>query len=227
MNMNKFLELMSDKGISIIIDYVLLFSKKSSFTVTPSNESYVEFNDPENYCIYINTTELTKECEYVFLHEFFHCIQYEEGFPGIKPTSNEYKEFATEFGSSILDFNVRSRLESYGYFNHVEQLNHGYQILIDIYNSLFKLKEDEDISYFENIQRATLLVTLYQGKIHNNDISKLLRLIRTVNPQTYEIYKLINKCFRMYNYDSKSGVYKIFKKLISELKLEKYISMTN
>lgn len=227
MDMNKFLELMSDKAISIITDNVLLFSKKSSFTVTPSNKSYVGFNDPVNYHIYINATELTKECEYVFLHEFFHCVQFEEGYPHVSAQNEDYDNLASEFGSSILDFDIRCRLEKYGYYDHLKQLKDGLKTMNHLFN-LIEIQGDKNSqTHLENISHGTFFASVASTKRLDKELAPVLQLVSKVSPKTYETYKIINKCFRMYNYNSKTGIYKIFKKLITQLELDEYLTMTN
>lgn len=227
MDKDEFLEQSSVKCNSIVNEYLPSFIKKKSFTVTFTDFSSVNYNDPYSYLIYVKADKFTSNCEYSFLHEFLHCVQFEEGYPHIFSQSNEYDRLATEFASSILDFDIRARLERHGYYDHVEQLRKGLQLSNQLFN-LIEIGGDKNCqSHLDDISQATLLVSAAFTRKCDKELIPLLQLVSKVSPKTYEVYKIINKCFKMYNYNSKSGIYKIFKKLLVQLELEEYLTMTN
>lgn len=227
MDKDEFLELSSDKCNSIVNECIPLFFKRKTFTVTFSDRSLANFNDPDSYSIHIHADRFTPDCEYIFLHEFFHCVQFEEGYPQIFEKSDEYENLATEFGSSILDFDIRCRLEKYGYYDHVKQLKEGLKTMNHLFN-LIEIQGDKNSqTHLENISHGTFFTSVASTKRLDKELVPVLQLVSKASPKTYETYKIINKCFKMYNYNSKSGIYKIFKKLLVQLELDEYLTMTN
>ena len=134
MTNQEFLQTLSKKAQDIVSQNIQKYNNLT-FEVFYSNVSKVISNNTSNYIIYIKNN-IPEDTEYRFLHEFFHCIQYEEGFPSIIPQSEEYKDLASGLSSIILDLDIRERLENNGYFQDLKYIKEFINIEIKMLNMI-------------------------------------------------------------------------------------------
>lgn len=190
MTKEEFLPILTQKAQDIVNQNLQKFSKLS-FEVFYSDESKVVSDNSSHYIIYVKNDN-PGDTEYRFLHEFFHCIQDEEGFPFIIKCDEKYEELATYLSSIILDLNVRERLEDNGYFQDLKYIKE----LINMYIKMLKLLQQihdkhELTSVDEMIELGGLIITSDIAKIDNK---KLVSLIKRVRPKVIAYYKVFSEC---------------------------------
>lgn len=223
MTKDEFLPTLSQQAQDIVNYNLKSFKNNRSFTVFySSDESKVVSRDGQDYIIYVKD-DVPDDIEYRFLHEFFHCVQDEEGFPSIIACSDEYEEFATEFSSIILDLDVRERLENNGYFQDLKYIRE----LVKAYIKMLKLlRQYNDKSELnrpgEMIDLAGLIIT---SKLANIDNKKLVSLVKKVRPKAMWYYNIFSECIEKYSYNDANDVEKIFEFLIDRFKLHDYVEM--
>ena len=81
MTNEEFINALSAKAKTIVQNYQCK-SKIQSIKVVLSDKSKMTIID-DSYVIYVNQNNSLDEMEYLFLHEFFHCIQKDMGFPNL------------------------------------------------------------------------------------------------------------------------------------------------
>lgn len=160
------------------------------------------------------------DIEYNFMHEFFHCVQHEEGFPSLYITNSDAKIDGDMISSYILDFNVRYLLKKYQYDDHN---NHD----INLYNSLYNIfssfgKQNTNFIIKNRIDNAMAVTYLIMQK-DNNRNRKLLSLIKKRDRNTYEICQFFLKILSEYDYNTEDGIRHIFNRIQNYFNLESSI----
>lgn len=202
-----FIATLSEKGQKVVEEYFPHFKKKPTFAVTISDVSKVLYDDDEKYKIFVKSGN-KPEIEYNFMHEFFHCVQHEEGFPSLHITSTDAQIDGDILSSYILDFNVRYLLKKYQYED-----NSNYDIIL--YNTLFNIFncfEKQSIAFLigNRIDNGTAAAYLISQK-DNSKNRKLLSLIKKRDKKTFEICQFFLKILSEYDYNTVEGVHNIFK----------------
>ncbi len=181
---------------------------------------------PDAYIFHIKETDNFNDMEYAFLHEFFHCIQNEEGFPHVVCNNPESDKIAAILSSVVLDLNVINRLELHNYFENPLILDNMYHKLYVLFSAISNNNLFEIESTFNSIYYACQLTYL---EFMYPDKEKLSLLINKVKSKSTLIYNLYVKVFNIiykHNYNNKKGVYKIFKTLIKELCISENVSIS-
>lgn len=225
MTTNEFLDSLSNTGKNIVSNYQKLYFKTKSFEVhlKECDASYTILNKPQKYEIYLSTTDnkYNKSLEHKFLHEFLHCVQNEENYPVIKPCDNKDLSFSLEFASSILDFDVESKLQSYGY-SSTEELNYIYNLLCKLY----KANNIQKFLTFKFNDRYNICILLQRIKCFNNsNMPLLLKIIKNKDLQTYKMYNILDEILTNYDYNTKNGIQDIFEELIIKLNLSSIVKI--
>ncbi len=222
MTKDEFLPTISQKAQDIVIYNLKPFKNNPSFTVFYSDDSRIVSKGNHDYIIYVKNDD-SDDTEYRFLHEFFHLVQEEEGFPHITARGEEYKELAAFLSSIVLDLDVRGRLESNGYFQDLKYMKK----LIKAYIKMLKLlKQHNDkhelTSVPEMIDLAGLIITSDMANVNNKE---LILLIKAVRPKTISYYKVFCECIEKYSYNDANDVEKIFQHLINSLNFSSFVEI--
>ena len=189
-------------------------------------EEYSHVKTKEDcYIIFVKREKKSNEFEIAILHEFFHCLQYEENFPSISRIDGTYDKFTDELSSYVLDLDVGDRLSKYGYDRFV-----GYKEMIESYLSIFyyaKLTGDKSFLFNidENLGLSEFLSYLNYFNF-DSELKELIPLVKEYIPNVFDNYKIISKGLSLYSHNNKKGVYKIFKYIIKGLKLEDNVKIT-
>lgn len=206
MTKDEFLPTISQNAQDIVNQNLQKFSKLS-FEVFYSDESKVVSDNSSHYIIYVKN-DFPDDTEYRFLHEFFHCIQYEEGFPSIVKYDEKYKELATYLSSIILDLDVRDRLEANGYFQDIKYMKKLIKMYIKILKSLYQFHNKHELTSIEDmIELAGLIITSDIAKVDNTE---LISIVKRVRPETITYYQIFDECIDKYSYNDAKDVEKIF-----------------
>lgn len=221
MTKDEFLPTLSQKAQDIVNQNLQKFSKLS-FEVFYSNESKVVSDNSSHYIIYVKN-DIPNDTEYRFLHEFFHCIQYEDGFPSIVKCDEKYEELATYLSSIILDLDVRERLENNGYFQDLKYMKELIKIYIKMLQMLQQVHDKHELtSVDEMIQLGGLIITSDIAKVDNK---KLVSLVKRVRPKAIAYYKVFSECIEKYSYNDAKDIEKIFEILIDRFKLSSCVEI--
>lgn len=213
MTKEEFLPILSQKAQDIVNQNLQKFNKLS-FEVFYSDESKVVSDNTSHYIIYVKNN-IPNDTEYRFLHEFFHCIQYEEGFPSIVKCDEEYEEFATYLTSIILDLDVRERLENNGYFQDLKYIKELIKAYIKMLKLLQQFHDKHELTSIDDmITLGGLIITSDIAKVDNK---KLVSLVKRVRPRAISYYKVFCECIEKYSYNDAKDVEKILEVLIKRL----------
>lgn len=168
----------------------------------------------------------SKYFEITLLHEFFHCLQHEDNFPFLTKTDGTCDKFVNELSSVVLDLDVGDRLSYHNYdrFLNFKELSEAYTVIL----CYAKLTGDKSelLNINDNYNLSQFLAYLKYFNF-NKDLQILLPLVKELIPQSYEFYKIFYKSFIMYSHNNPKGIYKLFKCLIKELKLEKCVKISH
>ncbi|MCM1416378.1 MAG: hypothetical protein NC430_10700 [bacterium] len=218
-----FINQLSDKGKSIVNEYLSNFKKKKSFKVFYSDHSYVKYSNPEQYLIFVNAND-ADNIEYNFMHEFFHCVQHEDDFPSVYAKHEEYQQFANELSSYILDFNVNHMLSEYLYVNQEENIYNLYNKLYKYFSSInSNMIRKQDIIF--EISVAMALTALSFSTLSNSKLKKILSLVKNGNGKIYHIYKSFYQIIKTNDFNAKEGINKIFCELINIIHFENHLTI--
>ena len=226
MTNNEFLNLISDKAKGLINNYPCK-TNKTDIKVFLDERSYVETNIKNMYVIHVNKNNSLENMEYDLLHEFFHCVQIDEGYPSVYQKDIKYKDLATNISSMVLDLDVNNRLKEVGYLIKRDNISTG---INDIKKLIMISKKDQSV-YNEMREMCQynyfcLLIAYY--RLTHNDQNEISQSIKVIKENAYDFYKtqeLIYNTVVKTRYDSPKKVYKIFKTLIRELKLSNYVEI--
>lgn len=223
MTKEEFLPMLSRKAQNIVTQNIQIYNNLT-FEVFYSNASKVISNNAPSYIIYVKNN-IQEDTEYRFLHEFFHCVQYEEGFPTIISQSEEYKDLASSLSSIILDLDVRERLENNGYFQDLKYIREFISVETKMLNMIKQYKDKTQLSnLYDYIDISGLLITSDIAKIDNK---KLLNLVAMTRPKIIGYYKVFCDCLEKYSYSSCEDVEKIFNILIDKFNLASHIQVVH
>lgn len=160
-----------------------------------------------------------------FLHEFFHCMQQEEGFPTLYGTNLKHKNLAVELSSFVLDLNVGDRLVANGYkrgLNYKDAINKTKQLIEYV-------KSTNNKTIFTNIDdvvgQGGVLAYLKYFNSSNKEIEKLINYTKNICPKIYKAYVIMYKGINMYPYNTPNDVYNIYNFILTELNLQDHIAI--
>lgn len=223
MTKEDFLPTLSEKAQNIVNDNMKFWSNNRTFSVFYSNNcSKAVSKNNCDYVIYVKN-DISKEIECRFLHEFFHCVQFEEGFPSLVGNDDKYKELATFLSSIILDLNVMKQLEDNGYFQHIKYIEKSIDSSIKFLELLEKYNLKEEITNtIDIINMAGLIITSELTNINNK---KFVMLIKKLRPKVFEYYTVFFESLKMYSYNTAEDVKEIFEYLLKHFNLTSFIKI--
>ena len=221
MTKEEFLPRLSIKGQNIVEENLKLYARMK-FQVFYSDVSYMESHSNSEYTIYVKK-DVEEDIEYRFLHEFFHCVQYETGFPQLTAIDDKYKELATSISSLILDLNIRERLENNGYYQDIKYIKRSVKEVTKLLKMIQQFRDKTEMSSFEDfIDLAGIMLTSDFANVKNNELRVIIRKTRPVALRYYETF---NTCIKLYSYSNVDGVNKIFQYLLNELELSSFMKI--
>ena len=220
---NGVLEMLSPKAKNIIKNNLPFKSDKELLCFFGDGTYLINKNDYYEICIN-NNTEVNCFDE-KFLHEFFHCIQYEEKFPHLNETDKKYNELATELSSFVLDLDVGDRLVTNGYARNStfdESIIESFRLL-----EYVKIINDNKTftSLIDAMGQGGILAHLKYFDDNNDKVEDLITKTKNIRPIIYKYFKIMYKGIKMYSHNSPKDVYKIYKFLLRELNLQNYLSI--
>ena len=194
MTKEEFLPRLSIKGQNIVEENLKLYARMK-FQVFYSDVSYMESHSNSEYTIYVKK-DVEEDIEYRFLHEFFHCVQYETGFPQLTAIDDKYKELATSISSLILDLNIRERLENNGYYQDIKYIKRSVKEVTKLLKMIQQFRDKTEMSSFEDfIDLAGIMLTSDFANVKNNELRVIIRKTRPVALRYYETF---NTCIKLY-----------------------------
>ena len=223
-----FINSLSPKATQIISSYSCKKDKKDIVVVLSENESQLNFTNPEKYIIEVKRKESFEQMEYELLHEFFHCVQMDENFPSLTPIDYSYSKIASSLSSTVLDLDVNKRLEKWNYFYNSSGLKNS---INDIRKLIF-ISQNDSLVYdeiHEMNQYINICSMIAFVRINSPHIAEINQLLKILSENAKDFYKTQSVIFNTINkigFNSPQKVHKVFKTLIRELKLEKYIKIS-
>lgn len=221
MTKEQFLQTLSLKAQNIVKDNLKKFPNVT-FKVYYADVSKMISEGNSNYIIYVKN-DVLEDIEYRFLHEFFHCIQHEEGFPNLETISYKYKELSNSIMSLILDLDIRERLEDNGYFQDLKYIKKSISISIQLLKSIQRINNKEKLTSIDDfITYAGFLLTSDIAKINNKELFVLLSKQR---PMVIRYYVVFTDSVKLYSYKNADGVSNIFSYILEKFKLDSFIKI--
>ena len=219
----------SPKAVEVYQRYIKINNNKSlNIILSPSEKICVETDIPNEYKIHLNSQLPIEEIEINFAHELLHCIQLEEGFLSISSKEIQYKNIASLTSSAVLDLDVNERLMSLGY-----EVNHKLlekQILETKNKLLFSQVNDEMNEYIRTPNEFIFMCSMIAFCRINIKtyplVEDVLKFVKSDFPDIYKGQNVFFNSIKLYGYNSPQKVYKAFKTIIRELKLNDYIQIT-
>lgn len=219
-NISTTLSIFSPKLREIVRQYFPFKSKKTLSLIYDGNTLVRHYCDEYEIHFCLTSDQLSNDEN--FLHEFFHCVQKEEGFPSLHCNVSSFKNLETELTSFVLDFDVGDRLVTNGY-----RRSNKYEASIILYKKA--------IHYIELLNNKTVFVSIEDEigqsgmlahlKYFNFKIDDLLITTKNVRPKIYKTYQIMYEAINSYPYDTIDGVYKIYQILLHKLNLQEYFSI--
>lgn len=123
MTSQEFIDNLSSKAKEIISNYECSSLNKRKIIIYLTDDfTRVDTSNPDAYIIYVKKHDSFNDMEYEFLHEFYHCVQKDEGFPNVSQTNIKYHRMASEISSAVLDYDVYDRLLTQGYYENQNKI---------------------------------------------------------------------------------------------------------
>lgn len=228
MNNQEFIDKLSSKVKQIVLNYEYKNPTKNRIIVQITDErTRVDLSYDNKYIIEIKYSPIFNDMEYGFLHEFFHCVQYDEGFPYVVPITFQYHKMASAISSIILDLDVQDRLTGNGYMYDNAPLKDAVDlirksVIISSYDEAVK-QEIYEINQFIYICCKIAFIRInYNNK---NDIQQLLDIVNQHAPYIERNQSIIYDAIYRTGYNTPKKVYKFFKQIIRELRLSNFIKI--
>ena len=229
MTNQEFIDNLSSQAKHIIFDYDYKNPQRDKINVfITKNRSQLNTSIPDRYIIEVKQKSNFHQMEYEFLHEFFHCVQIDSGFPYVQATSSEYTKLAAAISSVVLDLDVTERLNNVNYFYNQKDLTES----INTMKKLILISKTDTITnnfiyeinqYIYMCCKIAFIKFLYD-KPH--EIEQLLNILKINAKDMYKSQSIIYNSIKRIGYNTPQNVYKLFKTLIRELKLEGYIKIS-
>lgn len=221
MTKDEFIPTLSLKAQNIVQENLKLFHNKS-FEVFYSDTSKMVAKDNSDYAIYVKNDNV-EDIEYRFLHEFFHCVQYETGFPQLTDIHPDYDIISTSISSLILDLDVRERLENNGYYQDLKYIKESVKMQTKILKMIKQFKDKEDMTSLDDIIGiAGIMLTSDIANVKNNELFSYAKITR---PKAVKYYGIFKNSIELYSYNDASGVNDIFTYLLEKLELTSFMKV--
>ena len=227
MTNQEFLDSLSDKAKNIIQDYECQ-TQKNNVIVYLDNRSFMEANIDGTYIIHVNQNNPFDIMEYEFLHEFYHCVQKDEGYPHISQTHIKYQKLAAYLTSVVLDLDVINRMNNIGYSYDDSTLDEKVKTIIKLIKlSSLDIEVRNEIHELFQYNKLCLSIAFCRILYSNQyKINYILQLAENNTPYIYKTQSIIYNTITKIGYDTPRKTYKIFKTLIRELKLSDYVTIS-
>lgn len=219
MTKEEFLPTLSPKAQNIVQENLKLFHNNKTFQVFHSNESKVLIQSNSDYMIYIKNNS----SEDTFLHEFFHCVQHETGFPSLIYTVQQYEDLSTSVNSLILDLDIMERLENYGYTKHLKSIKKAVKMSTKLLRFIQQFNDKEELTNLYDI--IGLAGFMLNSDIKNIKNSELSVLIKNTRPEALKYYSVFSECIKLYPYNTPDGVNNIFHYLLENLEFSSFMKI--
>ena len=227
MTNQEFLNSLSDNAKNIIKNYQCK-TNKIDVEVFLDDKSYVETNIENKYIIHVNQHNPFNQMEYEFVHEFYHCIQKDEGFPNISYKDIKYQKLAAYLTSVVLDLDVINRMNNIGYSYDDSTLDEKVKTIIKLIKlSSLDIEVRNEIHELFQYNKLCLSIAFCRILYSNQyKINYILQLAENNTPYIYKTQSIIYNTITKIGYDTPRKTYKIFKTLIRELKLSDYVTIS-
>lgn len=227
MKNQEFLNSLSVKAKNIIQNYQCK-NNKTTIEIFLDDKSYVEINIEDKYIIHINKNNSLDEMEYEFVHEFYHCIQKDDGYPNISQTHIKYQKLAAYLTSVVLDLDVINRMNNIGYSYDDSVLDEKIETIIKLIKlSTLDVEACNEIHELFQYNKLCLSIAFCRMLYSNQDkINYILQLAKNNAPDIYKTQSIIYNAITKIGYDTPRKTYKVFKTLIRELKLSDYVTIS-
>lgn len=219
-NIDATLSIFNAKLRELVRQYFPFESNKKLSLIYDSNTLVRHYNDEYEIHFSLVSDQLSNDGS--FLHEFFHCVQKEEGFPFLHCNIPRYKSLETELSSFVLDLDVGDRLVANGY-NRSNEYENSIKLYKEILQYIEQLNDGTVLTSFDDeIGQGGMLAHLKYFDIEADD---LLIKTKNIRPKIYKTYQIMYDAIKLYTHNTPVGVYKIYKHLLYELKLQDYFSV--
>lgn len=200
MTNQEFINNLSPKAKSIISSYICNDNsvKRDIIVYLTNDYTRVNISDPDKYIFEIKRQDSFYDMEYALLHEFYHCVQKDCGFPNITYIDNNYQNTSSYIASIILDCDVYNRLLDDGYKENPEILHKRFLEIQALF--LLLREEKEHASYLDPIENQILyagkllLLSKYYDK--KDDVTRLLNFSKNLYPAIYNDYRIFLMRYR-------------------------------
>lgn len=228
MTNQEFIDKLSPKAKKIISSYELKNSNKRNIVIYLNYaHTRVDMSDPNKYIFEIKIQDSLYDMEYALLHEFYHCIQRDNGFPYTICKNSEYQKISSYISSIILDCDVYDRLLNDGYKENPDILHRNFVEIQKLFMFLLEEKEHKNFLDFLDNQifysGKLLLLSKYYDK--KDAIIKLIDLSKRFYPLIYNCYCIFFNEIQKFGFSSPETTRKIFENVIENLNLAKFIEI--
>lgn len=229
MTSQEFINNLSLKAKSIISNYECNNSsaKRNIIVYLTNDYTRVNISDPDKYIFEIKRQDSFYDMEYALLHEFYHCVQKDCGFPYTAYTNNEYQKISSYISSVILDCDVYNRLINDGYKENPDIQHKNFVEVQRLF--MFFLKEKEYKDYLDSLENqifyAGKLLLLSKYYDRKDDAIKLVNFSKQFYPLIYNAYCIFSNAIQKFGFSSPETTRKIFENVIENLNLTKFIEI--
>lgn len=223
-----FVDSLSTKAKNIIENYQCNNTIKRKIVVYLNDTTTrVNMSQPDMYIFEIKKKESFYDMEYSFLHEFYHCVQRDSGFPYTSQTNIKYETLSGYISSIVLDCDVYNRLLGDGYKENPNVLC---SAINDIQKTFFVISREKQFeNYINDIEHqifyAGKMVLISEFYDDRNSINNLIDFTKINFPIIYKDYIIFVDAIKRYGFYSPENVHKIFKTIIRELKIEEFVTI--
>ena len=226
----EFINKLSPKTKKIISGYELKNSNKRNIIIYLNYaHTRVDMSDPNKYIFEIKIQDSPYDMEYALLHEFYHCIQRDNGFPYTIYKNSEYQKISSYISSIILDCDVYDRLLNDGYKESPDILHRNFVEIQKLLMFFLEEKEKEYKYFLDSLDNQIF----YSGKLlllskyydEKDAVIKLIDLSKRFYPLIYNCYCIFSNAIQKFGFSSPETTRKIFENVIENLNLTKFIEI--
>ncbi len=229
MTVNEFINALSPKAKQIIYNYEYINNNRNTIIINfTDSRSQVNLSHQDRYIIEIKRNPILYNMEYDLLHEFYHCVQIDQGFPSVDHTLSKYQKLATIISSAVLDLDVNERLVKVGYplnyFYLKRSLDEIRKIILISNNDSSVNQEIHEITNYMYI--CTKIAFIRINYNNQNEVDQLLQILKNNAIDCFKTQSIIYNTIVKTGYNTPQKSYKTLKTLIRELKLNDYIHIS-
>lgn len=228
MTNQEFINNLSPKAKEIISSYKPKDLSKYNIKVCLNDEhTRVNVSNPDAYIFEIKRQTSFYDMEYALLHEFYHCVQKDSGFPSTSQVDIKYQNISSYLSSIVLDCDVYDRLLKNGYKENPNILHKVFNEIQALFSISLQEKKYEDFLNTTDTRifyagRLLLLSRYYDKK---DEVNKLIYFSKIHFPAIYNDYRIFSDAVQRYGFTSPKNVRKIFKTVIRELGIDELVKI--